>query len=128
MHRFRVQYTHSSIILQLYLGYHHFRTNGHSLCAGGLWHSSLIESNVVDFFIPFLPLEHWHVVQCIMDEMEARGLQPDPYKTFEMADEIVNYLPKGRESLLCPGLQDDCQPAEELHVIKHVMLSDVVLL
>ncbi|CAL8387678.1 unnamed protein product [Boreogadus saida] len=27
------------------------------------------ESNVVDFFIPFLPLEHQHIVQCIMFKM-----------------------------------------------------------
>uniref|UniRef100_A0A8C5BW35 Torsin-1A C-terminal domain-containing protein n=1 Tax=Gadus morhua TaxID=8049 RepID=A0A8C5BW35_GADMO len=69
----------------------------------GLWHSSLIESSLVDFFIPFLPLEHWHVVQCIMDEMEARGLQPDPYKAFEMADEIVHYFPQDEGVFSVPG-------------------------
>ncbi|XP_059214633.1 torsin-1A-like [Centropristis striata] len=43
----------------------------------GLWHSSLIDENLVDFFIPFLPLEHRHVFQCVMAEMRARNLQPD---------------------------------------------------
>ena len=40
----------------------------------------MIESNVVDFFIPFLPLEHWHVVQCIMDEMGARASNQTPIR------------------------------------------------
>ncbi|KAL3974980.1 hypothetical protein ACER0C_023606 [Sarotherodon galilaeus] len=38
---------------------------------------SLIDNNMVDFFIPFLPLEHRHVIQCVMAEMKAIGFQPD---------------------------------------------------
>ncbi|CAL8387694.1 unnamed protein product [Boreogadus saida] len=52
------------------------------------------ESNVVDFVIPFLPLERQHIVQCIMFEMVAMGLlQPDHNKACEMADEILIYIP-----------------------------------
>ncbi|KAF6721124.1 Torsin-1A [Oryzias melastigma] len=39
----------------------------------GFYHSSLIENNLVDFFVPFLPLEYSHVVQCIMAEMKIRA-------------------------------------------------------
>ncbi|CAL8387728.1 unnamed protein product [Boreogadus saida] len=60
---------------------------------GGLWHSSLIKSHVVDFFVPFLPLEHKHIVQCVMAEMEAMGLKPDHNEACQMADEII-YFPK----------------------------------
>ncbi|XP_059214630.1 torsin-1A-like [Centropristis striata] len=59
----------------------------------GLWHSNLIDANLVDFFIPFLPLEHRHVVQCIMAEMRARNLRPDK----DVADKVARdfeYFPK----------------------------------
>ncbi|XP_059214632.1 torsin-1A-like [Centropristis striata] len=59
----------------------------------GFWHSSLIDENLVDFFIPFLPLEHRHVVQCVMAEMRARNIQPDK----KVADQVargLNYFPK----------------------------------
>ena len=45
---------------------------------GGLWHSSLIHNHVVDYFVPFLPLEHRHVVMCVKAEMVSKGLKPDP--------------------------------------------------
>ncbi|XP_067431344.1 torsin-1A-like [Thunnus thynnus] len=59
----------------------------------GLWHSNLIEENMVDFFIPFLPLEYQHVVQCVMAELKAKELQPDQ----DVADKVarnLDYLPK----------------------------------
>lgn len=35
---------------------------------GGLQDSKLIESHVIDHFVPFLPLEQRHVEQCIKKE------------------------------------------------------------
>ncbi|XP_059906432.1 torsin-1A-like [Gadus macrocephalus] len=61
------------------------------------------ESNVVDFFIPFLPLERQHIVQCIMVEMVAMGLQPDHNKACEMADKIVNYIPDDERRISVSG-------------------------
>ncbi|CAL8406241.1 unnamed protein product [Arctogadus glacialis] len=61
------------------------------------------ESNVVDFFIPFLPLEHQHIVQCIMVGMVAMGLQPDHNKACKMADNIVNYIPDDERRISIPG-------------------------
>ncbi|XP_044190608.1 torsin-1B-like isoform X4 [Thunnus albacares] len=58
----------------------------------GLWRSSFTE-NLVDFFIPFLPLEYQHVVQCARAQMKARGLEPDQ----DVADEVagdLDYFPK----------------------------------
>ncbi|CAL8281893.1 unnamed protein product [Gadus morhua 'NCC'] len=52
------------------------------------------ESNAVDFFIPFLPLERQHIVKCVLAEMEATGHKPDHNKACDMADEIVLYFPK----------------------------------
>ncbi|XP_042251114.1 torsin-1A-like isoform X1 [Thunnus maccoyii] len=59
----------------------------------GLWHSSLIEQNMVDFFIPFLPLEYQHIVQCVMAERKARGLEPDQNEADKLARDL-EYFPK----------------------------------
>ncbi|CAF4419316.1 unnamed protein product, partial [Adineta steineri] len=36
---------------------------------GGLWHASLINRHLVDFFVPFLPLERSHVSTCIQRQL-----------------------------------------------------------
>ncbi|XP_074547306.1 torsin family 1 isoform X1 [Halichoeres trimaculatus] len=59
----------------------------------GLWHTSLIDKNLVDFFVPFLPLEYRHVVQCAMAEMQAAGMQPDKRTAEQLAGDLV-YFPK----------------------------------
>lgn len=37
---------------------------------GGLKKSSLIDSQIIDHYVPFLPLEKVHVEQCIEAEMK----------------------------------------------------------
>lgn len=37
---------------------------------GGLKRSSMIDSHIIDHFVPFLPLEKMHVVQCIEAELK----------------------------------------------------------
>ncbi|KAL6096666.1 tor1b [Pungitius sinensis] len=59
----------------------------------GLWHTSLIDKNLVDFFVPFLPLEYRHVVECAMAEMKARGVRPDQNVAHQVAKDVV-YFPK----------------------------------
>ncbi|KAM9338702.1 torsin-1A-like [Symphorus nematophorus] len=59
----------------------------------GWRHSSLIDKSLVDVFVPFLPLEYQHILQCVAAEMKARGLQPDQKVAAEMAKEL-NYFPK----------------------------------
>ncbi|MBN3299801.1 TOR1B protein, partial [Amia calva] len=59
----------------------------------GFWHTSLIDKNLVDFFIPLLPLEHKHVQMCVLAEMEERNLKPDE----KVVNDIVSnttYFPK----------------------------------
>lgn len=56
---------------------------------GGLQESSLIKSAVIDIYIPFLPLEYKHVVQCIKAEYENFGHLS---VTDEMVKEIMNYI------------------------------------
>ncbi|KAK6305052.1 hypothetical protein J4Q44_G00238320 [Coregonus suidteri] len=62
----------------------------------GLWHTSLIDKNLVDFFVPFLPLEYRHVMLCGMAEMAAKGLEPDQDVVDQMARDLV-YFPKSEK-------------------------------
>ncbi|XP_071384229.1 torsin-1A-like [Centroberyx affinis] len=57
----------------------------------GLWHMSLIHDNLVDFFVPFLPLEHKHVVLCALAEMKAKGLRRNPDVVDRLARDLVNF-------------------------------------
>ncbi|CAB1318816.1 unnamed protein product, partial [Coregonus sp. 'balchen'] len=59
----------------------------------GFWHASLIDKNLVDFFVPFLPLEYKHVLLCGMAEMAAKGLKPNHDVAAQMAREMI-YTPK----------------------------------
>lgn len=68
----------------------------------GLWHTSLIDKNLVDFFVPFLPLEYRHVVQCAMAQMKAKGLQPDRRVAEEVARDLV-YFPKSERVFSVKG-------------------------
>lgn len=56
---------------------------------GGLKDSRLIQSAVIDFYLPFLPLEEKHVAKCI--ETEYRRFGKDEV-TSEMIGEIMNYI------------------------------------
>ena len=56
---------------------------------GGLKESALIKSAVIDFYLPFLPLEEKHAIQCIKTEFANYGRS---YVTQEMLDEILNYI------------------------------------
>ncbi|NP_001186944.1 torsin family 1 precursor [Danio rerio] len=59
----------------------------------GFWHTSLIDKNLVDFFVPFLPLEYKHIIQCGLAEMIAKGHSPDKEVVEKMAHDL-NYFPK----------------------------------
>merc|ERR1712142_1057607 len=41
---------------------------------GGLQYSRMIEKNLVDVFVPFLPLERKHVKICVRNELKRRNI------------------------------------------------------
>ncbi|XP_040461395.1 torsin-1B-like isoform X1 [Falco naumanni] len=59
----------------------------------GLWHSSLVDRNLIDYFVPFLPLEHKHVKMCVRAEMISRGYAVDEKVVQAVADEMT-FFPK----------------------------------
>ncbi|XP_023999394.1 torsin-1A-like [Salvelinus sp. IW2-2015] len=68
----------------------------------GLWHTSLMDKNLVDFFVPFLPLEFRHVRLCGMAEMAAKGLKPDQDVVDQMARDLV-YFPMSEKIFSVQG-------------------------
>jgi len=67
-----------------------------------LWHSSLIDRNLITAFVPFLPMERKHVKMCIEDDLR--------YKNREVTEDIVNqvadvlpYYPAGEKLFAASG-------------------------
>merc|ERR1712228_729593 len=58
--------------------------------AGGLQYSRMIEKNLVDVFVPFLPLERRHVKTCIRNELNRRHVS-DTW-TEKMVDNVADQL------------------------------------
>ncbi|XP_018419016.1 PREDICTED: torsin-1A-like [Nanorana parkeri] len=59
----------------------------------GFWHCNLIDKNLIDFYVPFLPLEYRHVKQCALAELRHRGLKADEELASLVAKEMT-YFPK----------------------------------
>ncbi|XP_068734176.1 torsin-1A-like isoform X1 [Montipora capricornis] len=60
---------------------------------GGFWHSSLIEKNLIDYFIPFLPLERSHIKMCAKADLEQKKLPVTEKNLNSVADELL-YFPE----------------------------------
>lgn len=60
---------------------------------GGFHLSDTITSNVIDHYVPFLPLEEEHVKQCIQKAFLNRGISP----TWEMIEEAMSHVTFGPE-------------------------------
>ncbi|XP_063066127.1 torsin-1A-like [Engraulis encrasicolus] len=52
--------------------------------------ASVIDKNLVDALVPFLPLEFKHVVQCVLAAMESRGIEPDQNVAKRMAQAMTH--------------------------------------
>ena len=59
---------------------------------GGFWHSSLIEKNLIDYFIPFLPLERSHIKMCTKADLKQKGHPVAEFILNRIADELL-YFP-----------------------------------
>ncbi|XP_040462914.1 prosalusin [Falco naumanni] len=59
----------------------------------GFWKSGIINDSLIDFVVPFLPLKHHHVKQCVISELVQQGLEVRPGIVQEVADSIP-YFPE----------------------------------
>jgi len=56
---------------------------------GGLQYSRMIEKNLVDVFVPFLPLERQHVKICVRNEFQRRKVDFTEEMVEKVADEMI---------------------------------------
>uniref|UniRef100_A0A493TAJ9 Torsin-1A n=1 Tax=Anas platyrhynchos platyrhynchos TaxID=8840 RepID=A0A493TAJ9_ANAPP len=57
----------------------------------GFFQSQLIQKNLIDYFIPFLPLEYKHVKECVREELRAQGHPEDEGIITEIASSMIDY-------------------------------------
>uniref|UniRef100_A0A8C8RW70 Torsin-1A n=1 Tax=Pelusios castaneus TaxID=367368 RepID=A0A8C8RW70_9SAUR len=62
----------------------------------GFWNSKVIQKNLVDYFIPFMPLEYKHVKKCIQEELRYQGHQEDEDLVARIALAMSDYPSKER--------------------------------
>ncbi|XP_044162377.1 torsin-1A-like [Bufo gargarizans] len=60
----------------------------------GYWHSSLIDKNLIDVFVPFFPMEFKHIKMCVKTELERRGFVADEEITTTIAKDMTYYPPE----------------------------------
>ncbi|KAI8035473.1 torsin-like protein [Drosophila gunungcola] len=58
---------------------------------GGLKRTTLIEAHVIDHYIPFLPMEKVHVVQCLEAEFRRWHRQPDKQIIVDILSSSISY-------------------------------------
>ncbi|XP_044162645.1 torsin-1A-like [Bufo gargarizans] len=63
---------------------------------GGFWHCSLIDRNLIDIFVPFLPLEEEHVRMCVRAELRQRGRTINEELVAKIAGEMSYYPERDR--------------------------------
>lgn len=74
----------------------------------GYAHNHLLEENLIDFLVPFLPLEYQHVKLCARDAFLAQGLQ----FTEAALDEVVRmmaFVPKEEQLFAAQGCKSVSQ-------------------
>ena len=82
---------------------------------GGLQRTLLIERSLIDYHIPFLPLESKHVRQCIGKELQSRGLDPQSYgEVVEKTLKQLAFWPKDFEVFASSGCKRVVQKLDEV--------------
>ncbi|NXD26527.1 TOR3A protein, partial [Spelaeornis formosus] len=65
-------------------------------------HSHLLRENLIDFVVPFLPLEYQHVKLCARDALLARGL-PYTEATLDEVAQMMVFVPKEEKLFSAQG-------------------------
>lgn len=60
---------------------------------GGLYRADIVEKNLIDVFVPFLPLERKQIISCIEDEFKRRGQRQPPRKVLQEIADDLDYIP-----------------------------------
>ncbi|XP_022672628.1 torsin-1A-like isoform X1 [Varroa destructor] len=60
---------------------------------GGLYRADIVDKNLIDVFVPFLPLEKRQINQCIRDDFHRKNVEPTKKMVDTIADEL-EYIPQ----------------------------------
>jgi hypothetical protein len=60
---------------------------------GGFHHSDTIKSNLIDHYVPFLPMERRHIKMCIIDEFKQRNVTSPKEEHISEAMEFIEWGP-----------------------------------
>ncbi|XP_032923833.1 torsin-3A [Catharus ustulatus] len=71
-------------------------------------HSHLLRENLIDFVVPFLPLEYQHVKLCARDAFLARGL-PYTEATLDKVAQMMVFVPKEEKLFSAQGCKSVSQ-------------------
>jgi torsin-1 len=58
----------------------------------GLWHASIIDSYLIDFYVPFLPLERDHVRNCIRAEFKNYNISNKANVNYVITDNEIEQI------------------------------------
>ncbi|XP_038601612.1 prosalusin [Tachyglossus aculeatus] len=59
----------------------------------GFWQSGIVEEQLIDLLVPFLPLQRHHVRHCVANELAQQGLEPLE-STIEAVVDSITYFPE----------------------------------
>jgi len=101
----------------------------------GLWRGAIVDSFLIDFYIPFLPLEKSHVKMCIRDQLRAEMASfanPEQYMrdhfdpdVDSIADQMI-YEPPGLQKFSTAGCKRVSNLVKSLIVMrKYPMKSEL---
>uniref|UniRef100_A0A3P9JL74 AAA+ ATPase domain-containing protein n=1 Tax=Oryzias latipes TaxID=8090 RepID=A0A3P9JL74_ORYLA len=82
--------------------------------------TTFIYENLVDYFVPFLPLEYSHVVQCAMAEMKTRASEGDGTPDLNVAKQVAHdwlYFPKQERVFAVKGCKTIESKLDQLPLI-----------
>lgn len=57
----------------------------------GFWKSIVVERNLIDYFVPFLPLEYQHVEMCVNAELKSRGYPANKKLATRIAEQLSDF-------------------------------------
>uniref|UniRef100_A0A2P2I884 Torsin-1A-like n=2 Tax=Hirondellea gigas TaxID=1518452 RepID=A0A2P2I884_9CRUS len=72
---------------------------------GGLHMSELIQHSLVDYYVPFLPMERRHIELCARDDLISRGKREDENIIRNVADEMT-YFPSANPLFASKGCKN----------------------
>ena len=83
---------------------------------GGLQHASIIDRSLIDIYVPFLPLEQYHVRQCVDKELEERGVEKIrlPKNFLDQVVSQLSFWPADTKVFATAGCKRVVQKVDEL--------------